>query len=599
MSFEIAIVGAVLLLTFAALISEWLSADAILMGALTAVTVFGIIDIERALSGFANPTLVALASLYIVSVALRNSGALARAGPIFLGKLKNLRAVLARLSVSVSAFSAFLNNTPVVAMGIPTVQTWAKEHGFSASKILIPLSYASIIGGVCTLIGTSTNLVVDGLMRAEGLSGLGFFELAGVGLPCAVVGCLYIVFICPSLLEDRPAPIEAERQERREVLGITVQPDSPLIGQTVEEAGIRTFPELHLIRINRGQKTISPISRDVVLAAHDQLFYLPDADKEIVEPDLSEYPGLEIIEEVEQALRQAERQTHQVVVREGSPLIRRKVKETDFLERFNALVTGVRRRGKHLRGPVEQITLQAGDSIFLDTGRGFHRAFQDAPEFYIVSGVGGIGNEPEKREPIDVQPTNVFISIAVLLGIVGSAVAGLAHISLAALVGAIILIGMNIVSAAEARRAIDWEVLLVIGAALGLAEAIDVSGLAGLTGSVIADLGAVFGPMGLLTAVVLGTMLLTELITNNGAVALFFPVVVSIAQTDGLDPRPFIIGMTVAGSLSMATPLGYQTNLMVYSAGNYRFSDFIKAGVPLQLLLAVIIIATVPMVWSF
>jgi di/tricarboxylate transporter len=600
MTLEMIFVAAVLVCTFAALIREWLSADAVLMGALAAVTLFGVIDIEQAMDGFANPTIVALGSLYIVSVALRNTGALSRAGQIFLGGVRNLRAVIGRLSVSVSFFSAFLNNTPVVAMGIPTVQSWAKQMELPPSKILIPLSYASILGGVCTLIGTSTNLVLDGLMRAEGLAGFGFFELAGVGLPCVIVGWVYLVVVSPWLLEERRPPLEAEKKERRDVLELMVQPDSPLVGQTVEETNIRKFPDLHLIRIDRGETAISPIQEGEFINAEDRLFYVPEPGMEIEEPDLSAYPGLDIVDEDDESqLRQAERETHQIVIREGSRLIRRQVRDARFLERFNAIVTGIRRRGRHIRGPVEDIRLQAGDTILLDTGRGFHDAFQDNPDFYVVSGVGGIQEQQDEPDDIEVKPLQMGFALAILVGIVGFAASGVVHISLAALAGCLLLIGFNIVSVGEARQAVDWEVLIVIGAALGLARAIDVSGLAAELGNVLVDLGKTFGPIGLLAAVVVGTMILTELITNNGAVALFFPVALSLAKMEGLNPRPFIVAMAVAGSLSMSTPLGYQTNLMVYSAGNYHFSDFAKVGLPLQIALAVVIVTVVPVVWSF
>jgi len=385
----------------------------------------GVIDLEQALHRFANTTLLALGALYIVAKALRQTGVLAAAGRFLLGRVRRVRVVLTRMCVTVSTGSAFLNNTPVVAMGIPAVRSWAREHDVAASRLLMPLSFASIFGGMCTLMGTSTNLVTDGLLRTHEHAGFGFFELAVVGVPCAIVGWLYLVVVAPMLLPEHRRP---------------VAPDG----------------------------AASP------------------ADWE-ADDEASSEPG---------------------------------------------------------------------------------------------------------------GATEVWLAVGALVAVVVLAAANVVHISIAALIGATAVIATGTISPSEAREAIDWNVLIVIGAALGLGRAMEVSGTARWFGQGIVEVGAGFGGIGLLAAVVAGTSVLTQVITNNGAVALFFPIAVSIAEVRGVPLRPLIIGMTAAGSLSFATPIGYQTNMMVHTAGGYRFADFLRVGIPLQLALLAVTVATLSFVWS-
>jgi di/tricarboxylate transporter len=512
MGFESVLTLVVLAACFVALAREWLSADSILMIGLGVVTAAGIIDLQVALDGFANTTLVALGSLFIIAAALRNTGALARAGDLLLGSAKNLYRTLFRLSVSTSVGSAFLNNTPIVAMGIPAVKGWAERNDVTASKLLIPLSYASILGGMCTLIGTSTNLVSDGMLRGEGLEGLGFFELAMAGLPCVIVGWLYLIFIAPGRLPEKEAQVPH------------------------------------------------------------------------VEPDPTQPAGA--------------REQHAVVVREGSRLVGAPIDEKHLSGKFNARLLDMKRGADSVGRAADDNKVRVGDTLMLDTGADFRDTFEDAPEFYVVSEHGGFAPEAAAEQPSS-SVWHTRLSVLVLLAVILLAAFELLHIGLAALLGAGALLICGVITPGEAREAIDWEVLIVIGAALGLGQAMEASGAATMIGAAVVGATSTLGPLGLLAGVILTTMLLTETITNNGAVALMFPVALSVAASEGLDARPLIIGMTLAGSMSMSTPLGYQTNLMVYSAGQYDFLDFVRVGLPLQLLLMVVIIVVIPFFWPF
>lgn len=602
MSPDVLITVGVLVCVFAALALDVWTPDAVLLVGLTVVTVTGVIDLEAALLGFANPTLLALGSLYVIAAALRESGALDRAVGFLLGKgHHDVRRVLVRMCPSVSIYSAFLNNTPVVAMGIPALRRWARRHDVPGSKLLIPLSYAAILGGLCTLIGTSTNLVVHGLLQSHGYAGLGFFELAWIGVPCALAGLIYVILISPLLTPDRVDIREEEERQRALLVELELTDGSPLVGQTAEGAEVEELPGLRLARINRGEREIAPVPSDEELRAGDRLFYEAPRGVEPPVPNLADYPGLQLVARTPREIRRTGRvrELHEAVVNEGSRLSGSTVEEVKFLERFGAAVTGVRRGGDRLGAPVGDVVLRSGDVLMLDTGAGFREAFEGIGEFLVTTEAGGEGPEERLEDPAEVRPggRDLVVSVAVLIGIVGLAATGMLHVALAGMLGVTALVALGVIEPARAREAVDWSVLLVIGAALGLGQAMEASGTADLIGRGIVDLTASFGSRMVLAGVVVATALLTEIITNNGAVAIMFPIVISVAQTLGVEPRALFISVTLAGSMSLMTPIGYQTNLMVYGPGNYRFTDFFRVGAPLQVVLWVVVIALAPIVW--
>ena len=598
MGFEIVFTLGVLGVALVLMTMELLSPDVILLGGLVLVTLGGVIDMPTAMSGFSNPTLLALGSLYIVAAALREAGALDMASHYILGEKASVRVVLARMCPSVTVYSAFLNNTPIVAMGIPAIRGWCRRRGISPSLLLMPLSFASILGGVCTLIGTSTNLVTHGLMQSHGLPGLSFFELAWVGIPCAVIGLAYLILVSPTFLRPREDIREVEERERSELVELDLEPDSPLTGKTVDEAALRRLPGLALTHIQRGEMEIAPVDPSEQLETGDRLLYAPvDGAVEEQHPDLSRYPGLRLSHK-DVIERERDKELHQVVVRPGSPLVGATLGEVRFLERFGAAVTGIRREGRRVAMPIDQVELQPGDTLMLDTGRGFREAFEEAEEFFVASEAGG-EEEGQAHEIERAGMRQLMLSVVVLVVIIVSVAVGLLEIAQSAALGALVLIGTGIINPGEAREAVDWSVLVVIGASLGLGKAMEASGAAQLLGDSLIEVAMPFGPLAVFAGVVVGTTLLTQIITNNGAVALMFPVVFSLSETIGYDPRPFLIGMTLAGSMSLLTPIGYQTNLMVYGPGNYRFVDFFRVGGPLQVVLWMVIVLVTPLMWSF
>lgn len=597
MPFETAFTLGVLVAVTVALAFELLTPDALLLASLGALVLAGIIDLETAFTGFSNLTLVAIGSLYVVAAALRRVGALDRASHLLFGRRnRGSRLTLLRMTPIVAAASAFLNNTPVVAMGIPVARGWARRNRGNVSRLLMPLSFASIVGGLCTVIGTSTNLVADGLLRDRGLAGIGFFELATIGLPCALVALVYLVFLAPVLLPDREDVRIAEEEERSRLLEIDVPPESPLIGRTIADLELTGLPGLDLQRIERGERTLGPVGDEERVATGDRLLYSGGGnpgDKAVVGGEET------ILKAPDERPPSAEApELHQAVVPAGSRLVGATVPDASFPERYQAAVTGVRRGGRRIDRPLTDIHLRPGDTLMLDTGARFRETFMDSHDIFVVTEEGGEGVDEEAvhaEEPL----WKTWVATAILVAVVGIAATGTAHIALAALLGALAMVVLGFIGPGEAREAVDWSVLLMIGAAIGLAAAMDTSGAARLIASSIVDAAGGLGPVGLLGGLVVATMITTGLITNNAAIALLLPVALSVAESQpSLEARGLVLAVTVAASLALWTPLGYQTNLMVYGPGNYRFTDFVRFGFPLQVLLAVVIVGVVALSWA-
>ncbi len=637
MNFELLLTFGVLVAVFVVLLVELLSPDAVFLGGLIVLVLGGVVDLERALQGFANPTLLALGSLYVVAAALQETGALDIASQYVLGKEQSIRRLLLRMCPSVTLYSAFLNNTPVVAMGIPAIRGWCKRHGVSPSKLLMPLAFAAVLGGICTLIGTSTNLVMHGLLQSEGLEGFAFFELAWVGVPCAVVGLVYIIFVAPVLLPERVDIRAEEEEERAELIEVEVAADSPLVGETVGEANLKLMPGLTLVQIERGIEEIAPVGTQERLQPGDRLLFtttememgadseptveasvpentdaegLPErlGDSEQMETvprrelGFSAFPGLRLVyADIE---RDEERELHQVVVREGSSFIGERVRDIPFHERFGAALTGIRRGGKRLEPPMGDVRLRPGDALLLDTKQGFRGAYEKSAEFVVTSEAGGEVEKTEeeaRKQREEMRPRGggweLRFAVAVIVAIVGLVGSGALHIAVAGPLGALVLVAAGILTPGRAREAVDWNVLIVIGAALGMGQAMEASGAAQMMGQAIVETTGAFGPYGLLAGMILGTALLTNIVTNNGAVALMFPIALSVVESQGLAARPFMVAITLAASMAFSTPIGYQANLMVYGPGNYRFLDFMRVGGILQVLLWIVLIVVAPLVW--
>ncbi len=573
--------------------------DALLVGGVVAMGVAGILTPAEMFVGFSNTGMLTVGALFVVTAGLRETGALQTLGRWVLGRARDERSVLRRL-VSVTTMSAFLNNTPIVAMFIPIVEDWCRKHRVSSSRLLIPLSYFSILGGTCTLIGTSTNLVVNGLMidaiqtdprLAETLYEIGLFELSRVGLPYAVIGTAYLLLVGRWLLPQRKGFREQMDAASREYLAnMRIEPGCHLAGKNVEEAGLRRLTGLFLIEIWRDDHMISPIGPSEVLEDGDILTFT-GAVSNIVE--LEKIPGLvPFVDEDYEAQAAARRHETlcEAVISRTSPLIDKTIREANFRARYNAAVVAVHRGGQRLQGRVGDIELQPGDTLLLQAGPHFADAHRNNSDFFLVSGV---------RNSQAVRHDKAVIAFGLLGLLMLLMTTGAMQIVLAAFLVAGLMIITRCVTVTEARRSVDWQTLITIAAAFGLGTGLVNSGaVEAIAGGVVAAMGP-WGPRALLLGVYMLTTIFTEIITNNAAAALMFPFAIAIAQGLGVDPRPFAMVIAFAASASFMTPLGYQTNLMVYGPGGYSLRDFVKIGLPLNLLLMTTATILVPLAWPF
>ncbi|MFW6192682.1 MAG: SLC13 family permease [Gemmatimonadota bacterium] len=586
MPLEALLTFAVLLATVGLMALDIVSPDYLLLGALMVLAGAGVLEPSEAASGFSNPAVLAIGGLFLVAAGVRATGLIDRVTSAMFGEGASLRRVLARLTTLAASGSAFLSNTAIVAIGIPTLDRWARERGISPSKLLIPLSYASIIGGVSTLIGTSTNIVVDGLMRENGISGLGFFELAAVGVPLAVVVILYLTFVSPRLLPARESPETPAQDVQEYVAEMRLEPGSPLVDRTVEEAGLLDVQDLYVVRIARETGVIAPVEPGERLAADDRISFA-GALHGIVK--LADLEGLRPVTTAEEA-PEAEPtwEFYQAVVTPGSPLVGTHIREAEFRARYNATVLAVQRRGEEIPESIAEVMLRPGDTLILEASPEFGRAHRESSEFFVVSPLEGtVPRRSEKQ----------VLAAGVLAAMIASVAAGALTLPVAAPLAGLAMIATGCVGPDEARRSVDWSVLVAIGSAIGIARALEASGGAQILGEGIGALAGAAGHWGLLLGVFFGTVVLTELVMNQAAAALMFPIVLALAGAQGLDPRPLVLIATVAASLSFSTPLNYTTNLMVYGPGKYRFADFTRTGVPLQLVLSVVAVAVLQLVW--
>lgn len=575
------------------------ASDVLLVGGVVALGLAGIVTPTEMFEGFSNKGMLTVGALYIVTAGLRETGALQTLGNWILGEARGEQDVLRRLT-GVAAMSAFLNNTPIVAMFIPIVESWCRKHEVAPSRLLIPVSYFSILGGTCTLIGTSTNLVVNGLMieavkndpgLGDTLYEIGMFELSRVGMPYALIGTAYLLLFSRFLLPKRMGAREQLYATSREYMAnMRIETGCRLAGKSVEEAGLRRLTGLFLIEIWRDGHMISPVSPSEVLEEGDILTFT-GVVSHIVE--LEKIAGLVpfVDEDYEtQAAARRHETLCEAVVSRTSPLINRNIRDANFRARYNAAVVAVHRGGQRLQGRVGDIELQAGDTLLLQAGAHFADAHRNNSDFFLVSGV---------RDSRAVRHDKALIAFGLLGLLILLMTTGTVQIVLAAFLVAGLMILTRCVSVSQARRSIDWQTLITIGAAFGLGTGLVNSGaVEGISGTVVAFLGP-WGPRALLLGVYLMTTFFTAIITNNAAAALMFPFAVAIAHDLGVNPRPFAITIAFAASASFITPLGYQTNLMVYGPGRYNLVDFVKIGLPLNLILMIAATILVPIAWPF
>lgn len=578
--FEMYFTAAVILMMTIALVKELYRPSIILFFSLLVLCLGNVISIKEAFNGFSNHGMLTVAVLFVIAAALQSSTAFGKTMGKILGKGKSKSRYI-RLMLPVSFISAFLNNTPVVASLIPVIKKWSKDNDLPASKFLIPLSYAAIFGGLCTLIGTSTNLVVHGLLLDHGLEGFSFFELGKVGLPVAIIGIIYFALGGHRLLPKRKDIMTQFGEHTREfVVEMKVDRDYPNIGRSIEDANLRHLKGLYLFQIIRDEKDIAPVSPDEKIKINDRLFFvgLPDTIFE-----LQKTPGLHIIKDPDFDLKNIDSdkvKTYETVISNSSPLIGQTVRDCDFRTKYNAVILGIHRSGERIKKKVGDIELQPNDTLFLLANKDFDQRWYNSRDFSLVSLSVDKYSKPKRKG----QTALILVILMVLTAATGFAPSML----IAASVTAGLMLISNIISFNDAKNSIDFDVLLVIAAAFGVGKALENSGLADLAANHLINSLHGFGIIGIIAGVFFITSIYTELITNNAAAALMFPIALSTAQHLNVDPRAFMITIAIAASACFATPLGYQTNLMVYNPGGYKFTDFLKTGVAMNILVGIV-----------
>ncbi len=578
--------------------------DLVLLSGLSVLLVSGVVSPDQAFAGFSNAAVLTVGALYVVAGGVQHTDALSALDRVLFADTTRLGPVLARFMVPTSVLSGLLNNTPIVAMLTPRLQEWADAQNIPASKLMIPLSYAAITGGMMTLIGTSTNLIVAGLMEAEGYEPLSLFDVTWVGVPAALVVIAYFVLGGHRLLPDRgtSAPA-AERRLGQNMFEVTVTAPSPIVGQTVAEAGLRDLGDAYLTHVRRGTEVLQgrpgrPLEQGDVLAfngslaARERLLERPGLSRTLPAPDGTH----------DDPARYETLPLYEAVIAESSNLVGTTLGEANFREQYQGVVLGIQRQDEPVTSPVGTTELQAGDLLIVEAPDDFEERWSSGSreEFYLVAprdGRARQGGSPEHDDEETDRSGRAPIALGLTGAMVLAAATGLAPIVTAAVLAALLMILAGCIRPAEAQRALNVQVLVVIAAALGIGKAIETTGLATAAAQGVLSVAEPFGPVVVLVALYLLTNLLTEIITNNAAAVLMLPVAMAAASSLGAPPVAFGVLVAVAASASFLTPIGYQTNLMVMAPGGYRFSDYARVGWPVTLLVMGTSVGIISLVW--
>ena len=566
-----------------------------LLGGLVVLLTTGVLSETEMLQAMANPGMVTVGVLFAVVAGIRETGAMNLLAGSLLGSPRSETAAQMRIVGPVAFLSAFLNNTPVVAVMLPVIHDWARKYQISVSKLLIPLSYASILGGGCSLIGTSTLLVVNGLIVSElgGEQGLGMFDIAWVGLPCALVGLAFLLATGPWLLPNRRPVISPQDDAREYIVEMLVEAGSSVAGKTIEQAGLRHLPGLYLIEIERGGQVLAAVSPEIKLLEEDRLVFAGIVESVL---DLRKIRGL--VPATNQVFKldgeRSDRSLVEAVVSHACPLVGRTIRQGQFRTRYNAAVIAVARNGQRIKQKIGDIALRAGDTLLMEAHAGFADQHRNSRDFFLVSRI-------EDSAPI--RHEKAGISLAILATMVAAVTTGFLSMLNASMLAAAAMVGSRCTNSSAALRSVDWQVVLVIAAAVGIGKAMQTSGAAeGVTGWLLGLAGT--DPQVILAVLCAITMGFTNIMNANAAAVLMFPIALSSAETLGtvdvaISPMPFVVAVMMGAVASFATPIGYQTNLMVMGPGGYRFGDYARVGIPLSVVVWLTSVLLIPRIWPF
>jgi di/tricarboxylate transporter len=589
MPWDMIAVFAVLLGAVALFVSEKLPVDMVALLVLATLLLTGLVSPEEGISGFANPATVTVAAMFVLTAGLQKTGATAAVGRLLVRLARTPTIALLAVMAVAALASAFVNNTAAVAVFIPLVLAVAARRKTPPSRLLIPLSYAAQFGGVCTLIGTSTNLLVSSISERAGYGAFSMFEFGRLGVVLTIAGMLYFLLFSRWLLPDRVAASLPEVYHLGEyITELRVGEGSKYVGRSIRDSKLGEEHDVTVLRLLHGERKIwAPL--DQPLGAGDVLLVRGRIPELMA---LKGTAGLELDPEFQlgqEILESDELKLVQALVAPRSRLIGRTLKELDFRSRYHALVLAILRRGHHLDQKLNAVRLQLGDALLLQA-RSQELERLRADESFIVL------DEVESAAP---RRRRAPLAIGILAAVVGLAAFGLLPILVTAIAGVAALVLTRCLTLDEAYAAIDWKVIFLLAGVLPLGIAMERSGAARLIADGALGWAGELGPVALIAVFYLLTAVLTEMMSNNATAVLLAPIAISTAAQQGIDPRPLLMAVTFAASTSFSTPVGYQTNAMVYNPGGYRYADFLRTGVPLNVVFWILSTLLIPRIWSF
>ena len=592
MSFEIVLVLVLLIGAVILFATEKLSVDVVALIIMSVLLLSGIITPNEGISGFSNTATVTVGAMFVLSAGLFKTGAVNFLGAALgrVGKRSFWMAVIVIMGV-IGTISAFINNTAAVAIFLPIVLGLAREINVSPSKLLMPLSFASMFGGVCTLIGTSTNILVSSIAEERGQRPFGMFEFAPLGLVMFAVGFIYMLLVGIRLIPDRGNDKDlTQRFGMGDYLtDIVLLPESKSVGKTLADSPLVKELNIAVLEIFREEERITVPEADFALQANDILRVRVDIEKI---KKLNERLGISI--KPGSKWREADFESQDAVLVEAiialnSPLERKTLQQARFRNTYGATVLAIRHRGELLREDIGTTPLRAGDALLIEVKRDHIEQLKQSPAFLIVSEV----IMPEFRR------NKIIPAVLIIFGVIITATIGLLPIVVSAVVGSVLLVLTGCITIDEAYQAIEWRIIFLLAGVLTLGIALENSGAARLlSASLISVIGGL-GPIALVSAFYLLTSLLTETMSNNATAALLAPVAIATAESLGIDSRPFLMAVCFAASASFMTPVGYQTNTLIYGPGQYKFADFLRVGTPLNIIFWILATVLIPLIWSF
>ncbi len=588
MPIDAILVLAILVGAVALFVSEKYPIDFVALLVLGTLLALGLVTPQEGISGFSNPATVTVAAMFILSAGLQKTGATAAVGRLMVRFGQSYFSALVVIMGTITIISAFVNNTAAVAVFIPLVMIVANRRKIAASRLLIPLSYASQFGGVCTLVGTSTNLLVSAISEEAGYGAFSMFEFSRMGLILFVAGVLFFLLFGRWLLPERKAQeLSVTYQLGEYITELRVHETSPLVGKSVLDSRLGEDHDVTILRILRVKESVWAPLRQVLEPGH--VLLVRGRIRELLR--LRDSARLEL--NVEFKLRDETLQTEdlrlvQALVAPGSELIGKTLKELDFRHRYDALVLAIQRRGETIRDKLNTVRLGLGDALLIQAHEAQIMALRSNDNFIVLDEVPGT-----------VLKHKAPLVLGILAAVVGLAALNVMPILVTALLGCLAMVLTRCLRLDEAYRAINWQVIFLLAGILPLGIAMQKSGAAGfIAGNAVGVVGDM-GPVAVLAAVYLMTSVMTDTMSNNAAAVLLAPIAISTAEQIGVDPRPFLMAITFAASTGFSTPVGYQTNTMIYNPGGYKYTDFLRTGVPLSILFWILSVTFIPRFWSF